>query len=178
MRSCAGSAVWCRLTHGNSPEHADSTAPTRQHDELQYIKRADHDSICPERSRSWTVVGKDHTDHTGYPAEGNEGTKNVNLIVLFGVDKYIPKFNYCSTCFLSIAHTWPHFNHTSISYKLVYQVLIIYYGVVLRLSRLLLASNNPQQYPKNSNISRANTLGNSAFFHLNRPNDMENTTPH
>ena len=40
------------LTRGNALEHADFTAPTRERNELQKIKRTDHDSICTERSRS------------------------------------------------------------------------------------------------------------------------------
>ena len=39
-------------------DHSDRTAPTRQHE----LDHTDQGSICPERSRSWTV-GIDDTDH-------------------------------------------------------------------------------------------------------------------
>ena len=49
-------------------DHADRTAFTRQH-ELDHKDHTDHTAqeyICPERSRSRTVVGTYHTVHTDH----------------------------------------------------------------------------------------------------------------
>ena len=45
--------------------YAGCTAPTRQHE----LDHAEQDSICPERARSGTIVGIDHTDHTDHLSE-------------------------------------------------------------------------------------------------------------
>ena len=54
----------CTVNIQPSKRVSDQTAytgPTRQHRARSY--RSGILSICPERSRSWTVVGTDHTDH-------------------------------------------------------------------------------------------------------------------
>ena len=43
-------------------DHAGYTAPTWQYE----LHHTDQESICPGRSRSWTVVGIDYTDHTDH----------------------------------------------------------------------------------------------------------------
>ena len=51
-------------------DHAGCTAmtSTRQHelDHTDHVDHPDHKSICPEISRSLTVVGIDHADHTDH----------------------------------------------------------------------------------------------------------------
>ena len=78
---------------------ADHTAPIRNHDELDHTDQ-DYLSAVPGRSRSWTVVGRDHTDHTDHLSQVWNGKKGVTCIG----EKRADPFTYCWETYSSLMH--------------------------------------------------------------------------